>query len=464
MELGFRNNRYYNEPTFLTIKEFSIKSGLTEEEVLIYVHQGELFPLAPTRQRVLVRRIPSLLTEHLYNFVSDKERYEECFNKPNLYLGYNEHIDIWQEFLQKNESYAERMKKDLSKEYLPWMSDIQYTEGGYIYIGPEVVAEALTFGTANIQRFVSQKMTRGFYYPYSPQDIEDLYSVYKNSTEVKPVAPASLINRFSSEFNVKQHGNPTLCYPDLSISLEYLAELGKPLPISMWAAVECLGLQSIGIPCLVNIYSVDWITQLSDIEAKIKNLLADVDGNEGNKQTFFKLVWASSYFDQWIALFPERKELTCTYDSLRLSSVQVDYAKALKSKTGGAIKYDDTSRRRFINYNYCVQRSFIYHLMSSVKKYKSEDKNHGVWLDRVIDNCIGSAQDDLATNKLFAMLAESCSGAAPGTNFYKLLKNIDKDACSGLILDESNPPKIKKPKKKSKVDAEKTVSDDNDGA
>jgi hypothetical protein len=470
--------RYDDGEKFLTIKEFSDEAGCSKEEVVAYIEEGYIFPLVPTRQRVLIRRIPSLLTEHLFNFESDEERYEECVNKPKLHLGYVEYIDTWRNFIKQFASYALEFNKDLSEKCLPRMSDIQFTNGEYIYIGTDVVKELSRFGLAYIKKFVSSRITRGFYHPDSHLDINKFYDRYKFRkqavqvngipTQANPyitddIDPVSIYSRFSIEFKNIYNKKPSLCYPDYSYSMDYLGILGELLPVTLWAASHYLDLSSNAFLMRSGINSPSCFDALRETETKLKNDISEVNADGDKYLTFFNLVKASSYFDQWIPLYPERNELACTYDSLRLSSTQIEYAKSLKNKTGDVAILSDKSRRDYINYNYCIQRSFIYQLMQYVKKSKRENLPL-MPLEAMVTSCIQKAQDQLNNDAVFKTLAKSCSGVTSSDNFFNKLTSIDKDHCSGLFFTASKKSKTKSALNKNKASPDQSASNlDSDG-
>lgn len=464
--------RYDDGEEFLTISEFCTVSGCSKKEIFAYIEEGYLFPLVPTRQRILIRRIPSLLTEHLFNFESDENRYEECVNKPAIFFGYDEYIDIWRDFITNYASYALSYNKDISEKCLPRMSDIQFTDGEYIYVEPDIVKELSEFGVAYIKRFVSSRITRGFYHPDSHLDVNKLYDRYKSIKQVVNVnsdfpqatscrvdddlASVGIYSRFCINFKDIYNKNPSLCYPNYSYSMDYLSILDGLLPVTLRAAAHYLDLSSNPFLTCSGMHSSSWFDALRETDAKLKNSISEVNTNVDKYLTFFNLVKVSSYFDQWVPLYPDRNELTCTFDSLRLSSTQIEYAKSLKSKTGNIAIFHDKSRRDHINYNYCIQRSFIYQLMQYVKKSKHE-KSSLIPLERVVESCIQNAQYQLENDEMFKIFAQNSSGVVSTENFFNLLKKIDEYPCSGFYVLAPNKSKAKGSEKKHKTSPERPV-------
>lgn len=442
------NNRFGITEQVLTITEFCQKSGLTEEEVLHYINAGLLFPLAPTRRGVLIRRIPSVLTEHLFHGISDQQRYEELVNKPKTFLGYNEYKLAWHGFMEKFTLEAKRMEIDtLERYYLPWLSDIQYTNRDYVFIDSDVVWEAKTFGTAYIKQFVNPNSTRGFYHPDDFLSMYDLYYHFKSSNRLSTQFVSGLISRYCNEFYHEYDRKISLCYPDTSNSMDYLLFLGQIFPISHWAASRYLGTDLDYNPSAASYVNHNTRNIFDRIESEIIKLIQSVRDKEECRDTFFDLVIASTYFDKWIPLYPERKDLTCTYESLRLQSSQISYANELKSNGSIPLIFDDKSKDRFVHYGYCVMRSFINQLMTFNKSRSSESNK--VNLDNIIYECIENAQNELQNNKLFSAVYVSASGSHLEYNFERYLTEVDKDPCSKLLRVVSNKPTGKKTHKKT---------------
>lgn len=463
--------RYDNRERFFTINEFSNVSGCSKEEIITYIENGYLFPLAPTRQRVLIRRIPSLLTEYLFNFESDEDRYEEIVNKPAIHLGYAEYIDTWRDFIKRYQLYAQSYNKDLSEQCQPKMSDIQFTNGEFVYIGPDVVKEISLFGEANIKRFVSSRLTRGFYHPDSYVDINKLYDRFKlsnvyvqaesisahfDTAEANDEKLVSIYSRFSIEFKGIYNKNPSLCYPDYSYSMDYLGILGDLLPVTLWAAAHYLDLRPNDFLTRYFQFSPSWLEGVREIESKLHKIISNIDNIQDGYLFFFNLVKLSSYSDQWVPLYPERNELVCTYDSLRLSSNQIEYAKSLKYEAGTIETFHDNSRRDYINYNYSIQRSFIFQLMQYIKNSKSDNISHKS-LKEIVKYCIEKAQHQLENDDMFKVFALNSSGVVSTENFFNLFNNINKDPCYGLFVTASKKSKTKGPRKKDKASPERPV-------
>lgn len=444
--------KYDNGERFLTISEFSDLSGCSKEELFAFIESGDLFPLVPTRQRILIRRIPSLLTEYLFRFIPDDNRYDECVNKPDIYLGHSEYVKNFDYFIKINKLKSDGSEYYISDKYRPMLSDIQYTNGEYIYIGKEVVKELSNFSVAYIKKFVSSRITRGFYYPDSHSDIDKLYDRLKFTQNYASDAnifskiysdnnsenydPVSISSRFSFVFKNIYNKNPSLCYPDFSYSFDYMSILDDPLPITLWAAAHYLNLPRNDLLMGHVKHSFSWFEAYRQTDSNLMVNFFNAITYEEKYLAFFNLVKASSYFDQWIPLYPERNELTCTYDSLRFSSNQIEYAKSLKSKNCKINVITDNSRRDHVNYNHCIQRAFIYQLMQYVKKNK-RDKSSSAALNDVIESCIQKAQDQLQNDRNFQIVAKSCSGTISTENFFNILTNIDIRACSGLFVRTS---------------------------
>lgn len=451
MANGFNYKRH---SLLFSVSEFAKKSELSIDEVVNYIYMGKLFPLAPTRQNVLVRRIPSLLTEHLSKNVSDEESYTKILNKPRLYKGYDQHISNWDGFIRNYSDDALKDNIDLSENCLPRHSDIRFTSGYYVYIEPDVVKEAINFGAANIKRFVFPDMMRGFYSSGCPKDIIDLYDKYRLYDNSEDEDLISIISRFSNDYHLKYGRNPSLCYPDQVSSFDYFGIVDRPLPVALSAIAEYLNLDYKDSEYANVHFNSKWFPILEKADEKLQLNISAM--RESYKQFIFHDLYVlSGYLDQWVPFYPERNELICSFESLRLYSNQVQTARSIKCNEVDITTFTDNSRRDFINYHFCLQSAFIYQLMKLVKSKESKsDKNNR--LAYYVDQAIELAQGQLEQDELFKIVLQSCSGVSSSENFYQKIRETTAKPCSKVFVEYSKKRIHKNPKDKKRPAADNT--------
>lgn len=440
------DSKYDNLGGLLNIADFAKQSKLNESEVLQYILDGLLFPLAPTRSGILIRRIPSMLTENLFYSVLDKKSYNELINKPFTYFGYEEYKSEWDKFMSSFRHKVGQYNIDIRENYyLPLFSDIQYTNNGYVFVTSDVVFEAKKFGFAHIKQFVDPRPTRGFYFPDNPTSMYDLYALFKASKRSPNKIYDGLINRYCTSFYKIYDMKVPLCYPDVYASSEYLDLLNLIFPVSLWAISNFLGGELANIITDLNYLSADhsFFYKIGD---EINRLINQVDGDDRNRSTFFNLVIASTYLDKWIPLFHGKNDFICTYDSLMLQAGQIDYARKIKDSNLHPVSFYDNSRERFVNYGYCIMRSFLNQLLI-IKDDKRFESQAGL-LEAIIDECIENAQNDFSGNEYFKSIYRMVSGRVGDYDFTNYIRTIEKNPCS--IFFKAVPDKTKNKTQKAK--------------
>jgi hypothetical protein len=420
----------------ITIAEFCKKTGYSEEAVNELIQSGVVFPQIPTRSGILVRRIPSLLTERLFENATIQMLTEEYRNVRGTHAIYPVYIETLKVFSEQNRGVIEREGLLPPDQNLPWKTDIFYTSNQYVHVEPSVIKEARTFGNALVRQFVLPEMTR----LNSPEShyagIDGLYKSYLNSKTKNKYLEPSLRNRFSYPGNQDKSHCPVLCYPDAMKALNYIYYLGSVLPITVWMAVKYLPEIIKSIPMFGG-GSSELDIFIKEIDKKIQGMFF----RGLDDAMFHNLFSISRYTDQWIAVSPDDKELSCTYESVRLQESQVEMVKSMSTEGNNSIRrYKDSPHIRNILFKYCVQRKFIRCLIENVESQKEDNK---IFLDGYISNAIEDARIKLNSDKSILPLALSTGAlsdkkAISYENIESQIRDIGIGECDAFILDAAN--------------------------
>ena len=167
---------------------FMRMAGIGIEQLIEYVEIGLLFPMTTLQPGVLVRRIPSYFTEHMFGFMSNDEALKTCKELPLRYPGYDLYCEDIRAFSEMLREDAQRQRKatpnrlsnlDFGKrlppdECIPWVSDFAYTELESVFIDPSAFKAALSNEGVILRRYVSLRNPR-------IKSASDFSAVKKNS-------------------------------------------------------------------------------------------------------------------------------------------------------------------------------------------------------------------------------------------------------------------------------------------
>lgn len=404
-----------NPKILVSASQFVGRAGISEAELIDYVNNGLLFPLVPLQSGVLVRRIPSLLTESIFGCFSSEEAFETFRNAPAIYQDYDYYCDELRNYSR------EAGLRNLFKLYslpdvsIPWKTDLLYTSGEYVFIDPPTFGQMLTQEEGIVRRFVCPQMTRISEAEYHGNGISYLRDqfILQETSEMK-ICPG-IGSRFGFGYQSKEGDLPVLLFPDRSCSMDYLSYLNKSFPVTVWKAVKHLDIIVKSNP--YHAYGIDYDLLIDAISEALMGL-------NDRKKYFDSFFLISKYSDQWVPARPGYDRLTSNLSSVRFYDTQIDDIKRYqKTKTYDVSSFEDKMMDRRTIRRYCILRKFVYHLYKNINK---ESGTRKAIINNYFDVCLEDAINELKDDELFVMINKT-SGAVRKTKTGLPSDNKEKD-------------------------------------
>jgi hypothetical protein len=430
-----------------TAQEFIDLSGITIDELVTCINYGVIFPMVAIESGIVVRRIPSLLTESIASRISNDRIVPDSIDDHSAFLGYDAYCQDIREYSNDKRLFIESQGLAPPDTVMPMPTDITYTSGDFVYIEPDSFMEAMRSGVGRVRKFICPDMGRNGKFKLYRQNLDD-DEKRKSDCSVPDAFSLrpSIRNRFVKVLYFNERFTPVMCYPDDESSLHYLVYLAKRFPVSIWMATKYLDIFPGGRVNLKKWVGYGRLEEMIDeklnvIVHKPSLTHADIAG----------LVEISAHSDQWIPAFPDQDVIRFDLNSIRFSPEQIKVAVELHKN--GIMQMDyhgmTADNRYFIRKNH-IQKEFIYQLFQFIEKQvDSETKTN---LENIIKNVIGVTYNDLLNDDAFTTINALTGGSqwtkqgeggtfdsfgASLTNFGEEIRGIGKEN-SGRYCEPTN--------------------------
>lgn len=379
--------RYFGEAfeQLLTVDEFLLQARITIEELVQYVNDGLLYPMVPTPNRTLIRRVPSALTERLYECTTS-DYTANTFSGDHRFCGFHQvYIDELKQYSELNRDKIAQENMLAPDELLPWISDLRYTSGEYVFIDPGVFVEAFRFKWARVRRFVCCDFPR---IDRNTSALFNFYQTFISHKDTNNKFSVSIKTRFFRDPSNEKLHKPIMSSPDDLTALKYLDILAQPLPVSIGMAIKYLKINSeqIALKCLD-----DYIGLIGLIDKNICEVFTD--RQNVNDIMFTNLFIISLASDQWVMPLIDEDGFGFGFESVRfLGSQKKMISEYHASDQVNMRYYQEKTGDRFMLRRYCILRKFVSRVLNT-ENIRDTDKKG--WIEEHIDDSIKCMKVDL---------------------------------------------------------------------
>ncbi len=434
-EVYSKRNRYEHdlltEAEFITAVSKVTFKKISRDDVRDLVGENVIFPLATISSKIILRRIPCTLTDHLYS----KSTFQDgmLVNKCN-FIDLSMRKKELVKFYKNNHEALSQSNWGAPNDNVTWPTDAYITSNNKVYIDSEYYNDILTVGYADIGAFLMPDITR--LYPFSEQRRylldNSIYHDYMdgdiNDEDIEGM-------RFGNPFQSNDHNHKKIViYPDIDKNILIESELQQLIPYVAYEAYKFLQFYISGpsgdeytnpnVDSVINKNGINKEDVLKgyydpkksdtyfDIVDRILPIVLHEIGRVFKNHDYssaitaedqYLFTWSGKVFkgllalasvaDMWVPYDYAEGRLRITHNNIRFTEDQVDLAGAyfcnLKVNSNVSVSI---RKKREVYYRYCMYRHFTNQIIDSYDRSIKLDKSKRDIIEEFIQGSVTKTQ------------------------------------------------------------------------